>query len=265
MSDIKKTILAIGVILAVIIGLPIFWGSWYTIDQGHVGVVKTWGKVVDVSSPGLNFKIPFAQGVDEVDIRTRKAHSPAEAGSKDMQRISTEVSVNYHIDQTQVKQIYSTVGIDNLEDKIVDPRIQEEVKAVVAKYSADQLLQLRENVKREIEQNLTRSLKQYNIVLEGVQITNFKFSDQYNSSIEAKQIAEQSAQKAQNDLTRIKVEAEQKIAQAKAEAEAIRIQAEAIKANGGKEYVQKIAIEKWNGELPTYMGGNGPLPFLTVK
>jgi len=44
----------------------------------------------------------------------------------------------------------------------------------------------------------------------------------------------------------------------------IRIQTEAIKAQGGKEYVNLKAIEKWDGKLPTYTGG-GPIPFLEIK
>lgn len=87
----------------------------------------------------------------------------------------------------------------------------------------------------------------------------------YNQAIEQKQVFEQNAQKAQNDLARIEIEAKQKIAQANAEAQSIKIQLEAIKSNGGKEYIQKLAIERWNGELPTYMGGNAPMPFLNIK
>lgn len=262
---IKHVVISGIVALAVLFGLPILWGSWYTISSGEVGIVKTWGAVSSVVGDGLHFKMPIMQSVDKLDIRTRKAHSPSEAGTKDMQRITTEVSVNYHFDQNKIKEIYSSVGIENVEDKIVDPRIQEIVKAVVAKFSADALLAQRETVKGEIEVSLKKSLAEYHIVLEAVQITNFKFSEQYNQAIEQKQVSEQNAQKAQNDLARIRIESEQKIVQAKAESEAIRIQADAIKSNGGEAYVQKLAVERWDGALPTYMGGNAPMPFLNIK
>lgn len=262
---IKHVVISGIVALTVLFGLPILWGSWYTISSGEVGIVKTWGAVSSVVGDGLHFKMPIMQSVDKLDIRTRKAHSPSEAGTKDMQRITTEVSVNYHFDQNKIKEIYSSVGIENVEDKIVDPRIQEIVKAVVARFSADALLAQRETVKGEIETSLKKSLAEYHIVLEAVQITNFKFSEQYNQAIEQKQVSEQNAQKAQNDLARIKIEAEQKIVQANAEANAIKIQTDAIKSNGGEAYVQKLAVERWNGELPTYMGGNAPMPFLNIK
>jgi regulator of protease activity HflC (stomatin/prohibitin superfamily) len=171
--------------------------------------------------------------------------------------------LNYHLNENKLSEIYSTIGTD-VENKIIAPRIQEVVKAVVAKYSAEQLLSMREAVKNEIAAALRRSISEYNVVVEDIQITNFHFSQSFNAAIEAKQTAEQQAMKARNDLERVKVEAEQKVAMAEAEAEQIRIQAEAIQKQGGKEYVQLKAIEKWDGKLPAYMGGNAPMPFIDV-
>lgn len=234
----------------------------YTVDAGERAIVLTWGSVTSIVDNGLHIKLPFIQKVRLVDVRTRKAHAPAQAASSDMQRVVTEVALNYHMNPDKLEEIYTKTGLD-LEGNLIDPRIQEVVKAVTAKYQADKLLLQREQVKSEIETLLKASLAPYHIIVEAVQITDFKFSEQYDAAIEAKQTAEQNAQKAKNDLERIKVEAEQKIATAQAEAEAIRIQSEAIKAQGGEGYVQLKAIEKWNGQLPTYTGA-GPLPFLQV-
>ena len=246
--------LVFGLILA-IIALVVFFGSFYTINSGERGVVRTFGSVSSISDDGLHFKLPFIQSVTEVNIKTQKAHSPADAGTKDMQRVSASVALNYHLDQNKIAEIFTKTGLD-VEDRIIEPRIQEVVKAVVAKYSADNLLSQREAVKSEIASSLRSSVAPYNIIVEDIQITDFKFSESYNASIEAKQTAEQNALKAKNDLDRIKVEAEQKIATARAEAEAIRIQSQAVMAQGGKDYVQLKAIEKWNGVLPTVSGGS---------
>lgn len=251
------------VAVAILIGLS---STFYTVQSGEKALVFTWGKITSVTGEGLNFKIPFMQSILKVDIRTLKAEAPAVAASKNMQSVHTTVTVNYHLDPDQLGVIYSKVGLD-VENKIIAARIQEVVKAVVAKYTADELLAQRETVKSEISAMLTQQVAQYNIIVEvgGVQITNFQFSEAFVQAIENKQIAEQNALKAKNDLDRIKVEAEQQIATARGNAESIRIQAEAIRAQGGKEYVNLKAIEKWNGQLPTYMGGNGPLPFIDVK
>lgn len=237
----------------------------YTVQSGERAIVFTWGEITKVVDEGLNFKIPIMQTIIKVDIRTQKAEAPAMAASKNMQTVHTKVTINYHLDPTKLGELYSKVGLD-VESKIIDSRIQEVVKAVIAKYTADELLAQRESVKAEISQLLTLQVSQYNIIVEagGVQITNFEFSPAFVQAIEDKQIAEQNALKAKNDLDRIKVEAEQQIATAKGNAESIRIQADAIRAQGGAAYVELKAIEKWNGQLPTYMG-NGPTPFLNLK
>ena len=259
----RKVLLVLVVFIFV---LMVGSGSFYTVKSGERALVFTWGEITSIKSEGLQFKIPIVQDVQKVDVRTKKAEAPADAASKNMQTVSTTVTLNYRLDPTKLKELYSTVGLD-VESRIIAARIQETVKAVVARYTAEELLSQRENVKNEISESLTRQLLEYHIEVApgGVQITNFDFSRAFNDAIEEKQVAEQKALTAQNNLERIKVEAEQKIAQARGEAESIRIQAEAIRAQGGKEYVNLKAIEKWDGKLPTYQGGSSPIPFLDVK
>lgn len=258
MHIVKYAVLAI----VGIIGLSIISDCFYTVTSGQRAIVFRFGQIKAVESEGLHFKVPFMDSTLLVDVRTLKAESPAEAGTRDLQRVSTKVALNYHLDANVLKDTYSRVGLD-VESKVIDPRIQEVVKAVVARYSAEDLLAKREEVKQEVEASLRSQLAGYNIAVEAIQITNFQFSAAFDHAIEAKQTAEQNALKAKNDLERIKIEADQKVAMAKAEAETIRIQAEAIRAQGGAEYVQLKAIEKWNGELPQVSGGNTPFISLT--
>jgi regulator of protease activity HflC (stomatin/prohibitin superfamily) len=247
-----------------IVGLSVVFGSYFTVNQGERGIVFRFGQIQSVESEGLHLKVPFMDSVVHVDTRTQKAESPADAGTKDLQRVSTKVALNYHLKPEVLKDTYTRVGLD-VEGKVIDPRIQEVVKAVVARFSAEELLAKRDDVKHEVEDALRVQLAGYNIVLEAIQITNFQFSASFDHAIESKQTAEQNALKAKNDLERIKIEAEQKITMAKAEAETIRIQADAIRAQGGAEYVQLKAIEKWNGQLPQVSGGNTPFINLNTK
>ncbi|MCL1946989.1 MAG: prohibitin family protein [Chitinivibrionia bacterium] len=252
--------------IIIVVLIAVAASSIYTVKSGERALVFTWGKLTAVSGEGFHFKMPVAQEINIVDIRVRKTDAPAEAASKNMQLVQTVITVNYRLDASRLIELYSTVGLD-VENKVIASRVQEVVKAAVARYTADELLVRREIIKDEISESLTQQLSQYFIIVEvgGVQITNFSFSKEFDKAIEEKQIAEQKALKAKNDLERIKVEAEQQVAHAQGQAEAIRIQAEAIRAQGGKEYVQLKAIEKWNGQLPTYMGNSGPLPFIEIK
>jgi regulator of protease activity HflC (stomatin/prohibitin superfamily) len=253
-------------IILIVIGSILASSSFYTVRAGERALVFTWGKITLVTSEGLHFKVPVMQTISKIDVRTQKAEAPAQAASKNMQNVSTVLTLNYHLDPNKLSELYAKVGLE-VENKIIAARIQETVKAVVARYTAEELLSLREQVRNEISESLTRQLLDYNIIVDagGVQITSFDFSRSFNEAIEDKQVAEQKALTAKNNLERVKVEAEQKIAQARGEAEAIRIQAEAIRAQGGKEYVNLKAIERWDGKLPIYTGGNGPMPFLEVK
>lgn len=252
--------LALGGILSLILLVGVL-GSFYTIDSGERGIVLRNGSAIAVATDGLNFKIPFIDDVVKTSIRTLTASAAAGAGTKDLQNVTTQVSVNYHLNESALLKIYSTTGL-NLADSIIAPRVQEVVKAVAAKYSAEELLTRRDEVKSGITEALRIDLAKYNIVLEATQITNFAFSKAFADAVEDKQIAEQLAQKAKNDLERIKIEGEQRVAQSKAEAEAIRVQAEAVRAQGGAEYVQLKFIEKWDGKMPVY--GEVPQLFKNV-
>lgn len=248
---------------AAILLLVLFLNScFYTVASGQRAIVFRFGQTQGVVADGLHFKLPLIASYRIVDVRTQKAHSPANAGTRDLQTVETEVALNYHLDGDRLADTFARVGLD-VENKVIDPRIQEIVKAVVARFSAEELLTKREDVKEEIAGGLRTSLAAYNIVLEDIQITNFSFSHSFDAAIEAKQTAEQNALKAKNDLERIKVEAQQKIALAEAEAETIKIQAQAIKEQGGAAYVQLKAIEKWNGQLPQVSGSATPFINLT--
>lgn len=262
--NVKVVLKYVGYAFLALFLLITFFKSFYTVQAGHRGIEITYGRVTGVAGDGFHLKMPYVTSVKMADIRVQKSDASCVAGSKDLQRVSTTVSLNYVLDPNKIQEIYTTTGL-NVSDLIIEPRIQEIVKAVTAKYSAEELVTRRDMVKNDITLMLKEENVKYHVLIAEVQITDFRFSESFDASIEAKQQAEQAALKAKNDLDRIRVEAEQKIAMANAEAEAIRIQANAIRAQGGKEYVALKAIEQWNGKLPEYMGGNGPVPFLDVS
>lgn len=263
-AKIVRSIKLAGLGFIALLALGLVLGSFYTVDSGERAIVTRFGTVESVEADGLHLKVPYLTSVTKVDIRTQKAHSPANASTNDLQNTATQVSLNYHLDGSKLADTYTRIGLE-IEEKVIDPRIQETVKAVVAQFTAEELIKQRETVKDQIVTELRAGLARYNVVLEDVQITDFQFSKAFDDAIEAKQTAEQKALQAKNDLDRIKVEAQQKIATAQAEAEAIRIQTAAIKEQGGAAYVQLKAIDKWDGALPQVAGGNTPFINLTPK
>jgi regulator of protease activity HflC (stomatin/prohibitin superfamily) len=198
-----------------------------------------------------------------MDVKTQKYVADATAASRDLQDVKTKIAVNYHILPDSTPQLYKEIGID-YSDRIIQPFEQETVKATTAQFTAEELITKREQVKEQIRVSLAEKLRPRGIVVEDISIVNFEFSPSFTQAIEAKVTAEQNALREKNKLAQVEYEAKQRIAQAEGEAKAIQIQAEAIRAQGGKEYVQLQAIGKWNGQLPTMMFGDNALPFIEI-
>ena len=237
--------------------------SFTVIPAGHVGVQVTLGTVNPATlSEGVHFVNPISV-VRDVEVRVVKAElKGANAGTKDLQVVHTDIVVNYRIAGEKAAHMYKEFGL-NLQDKILLPAINESFKAVTAHYNSEELITKRDQVSKGIHDELQDKVGKYGLTISEISLVNFGFSAEYQAAIEQKVIATQQKQKAEQDLERIKVEAQQAIAKAQGEAEAIRIQSQAIQTGGGQNYVQLKAIEKWDGKLPTYNGG-GAVPFVNI-
>jgi len=238
---------------------------WVQIGAGERGILLNFGAVQGkVLNEGIHYRIPVMQEIIPMNVQIHKARTDAASASSDLQEVAMSVALNYHVMPDKANVVYQTIGLE-FRPRIIDPAIQEVVKAVSARYSAEELITKRPAVSREMQQALTERLLMSNISVDAFSIVSFRFSAKFTDAIEAKQTAEQNALKAKRDLDRIRVEAEQTIAAATAEAEALRLQ----KMNISPDLIElrKIeanlkAIEKWNGILPQVTGG--AMPFIGV-
>ena len=247
-----------------ILPLIVFIFETFTVvPAGHVGVQVTLGEVnMTPLSEGVHFVNPVS-AVKNVEVRVVKTElKGASAGTKDLQVVHTDIVANYRIAGEQAAHMYKEFGLD-LEGKILLPAMNESFKAVTAHYNSEELVTKRSEVSQTIHTTLQEKVGKYGLTVSEISLVNFGFSPEYQAAIEQKVIATQQKQKAEMDLQRIEVEAKSRIAQAEGEAKAIAIQSQAIQSNGGQNYVQLQAIEKWDGKLPTYMGG-GSVPFVNV-
>lgn len=251
-GKVKKIIITVVIVFVLLI---LGFSSFAIVSPGHTGVVVTLGKVSDkVLEEGIHFKLPFIQSVEQIDNRVLKTEVESNAASKDLQTISSKVSINYRVNKSSSADIYKNVGSD-FTNVIVNPAIQECVKSIAAKYTAEQLITNRAIVSTEMEEAISQKINPYGLSIEVFNIVNFDFSEEFNKAIEAKQTAQQSALKAEQDLARIKVEAEQTVEKAKAEAEAYKLKNEQIT----DKVIMMEFIDKWNGELPKVASDAGAL------
>ncbi|PZP57295.1 MAG: Band 7 protein [Delftia acidovorans] len=283
----------IGRLLAAFVGVFIFlagvsvvFGSWYTVDEGERGVLTRNGAVVGTAAPGLGFKMPIIDGVDKVSVRTEIiTFDKMGAYSRDQQPAEMRVSVNYRIVPDSVKDVYTVYGsAEGLAERLIRPRVFEELKTVFGQFTAVSAIQEREKLNTLVREAVGKSVSGP-VVVEGVQIENIDFSDAYEASIEQRMLAEVEVQKLRQNAEREKVQAEITVTQARAKADAVRAaaeaEAEAIRLRGDAEaaaikargdalrenpgLVDLTQAERWDGKLPQTMVPGGSVPMIGVK
>jgi regulator of protease activity HflC (stomatin/prohibitin superfamily) len=231
-----------------------------TVGAGERGVRLRFGAVTgDILGEGLYFRVPIVESIRIVDVKVQKDQVEASAASADLQSVNSVVAVNFHVSPDKVATLFQEVGED-YKTRLVDPSLQESVKASTAKFTAEELITKREEVREEVKNHLNSKLQARGIIIDDFNIVDFNFSDSFNAAIEAKVTAEQSALAAKNKLEQIKFEADQDVASAHGRAEALKIESEALKSN--PEILELRALEKWDGRLPTVTGGS--VPFVNI-
>jgi prohibitin 1 len=230
----------LGIGFAVLLAIWFVTSVFVVVGAGQVAVVTQFGRVTGRElSPGLSVKLPWpVQAVTIFDTRVQKEQSEVDAASLDLQEVQSTIALNYHLDRNKISVIYQTVGPE-FTDRLIAPAVQEAFKATTAQYSASDLLLKRAEVKGNSRTQLEDRLGKYGIVVDDLSIVNFNFSDDFNKAIETKQVAQQQAEQAQYHL-----EQAQKDAQAQA----------AQKDSLTPEILQKMAIDKWDGHMPQYVG-----------
>ncbi|HEU4605869.1 MAG TPA: prohibitin family protein [Nitrososphaera sp.] len=280
----RITKIVIPVIIGVIVLAVVVSASVKIVEAGNRGVLLQFGAVDTTQAlpEGIHFVTPFRDSVIPMEVRTQKAIDNAASASKDLQDVTTEVALNYHVSPNSAQLVYQQLGFD-YSNRVINPAIQESVKQVTARFNAEELITQRETVKTQIEEQITQRLAVYNIVVEQISITEFRFSEQFTRAIEAKVEAEQRALQAQNDLRRIEIEAQQveaaaigqqqanianaeglrqaNILEAQGEAEAIRIIDEQLRNN--PNYLEWLKTQRWDGKLPLVIGEGGT-PFIQI-
>lgn len=232
----KKTWLQLAIAFAVLVGI---FSTVSIVPTGKIAVVTRFGKVTSRElGEGIHIKLPIEQVV-QYDIKVQKEESDARAASKDLQDINSKLVINFKLQPGEIKKIHQTIGKD-YNVKLISPAVQEVFKATTAKFDATELITDRAQVKNDSQTMLEERLSKYGIILIDVSITDFQFSQEFIGAIENKQIAQQNAERAKFNLEA-----------SKTDAEAQRAQSETLSAL----FLQKQAIEKWDGKLPQYLGG----------
>lgn len=206
--------------------LVFFLSAPVQIGAGQRGVVTRFGAVTDKTfDEGLHFRTPFVESVVKMDVTTNAFTLATGAASRDLQAVTTEVTLNWSLDPARVNEIWQNLRGQH-ESRIIANAVPEAVKSTTARFAAEELVTKRELVKTEIEATLTTRLGEVGILLSNLALTNFQFSEVFDASIEAKETAKQDALTAEAQVALREAEARQAIAAAEGQKQKAILEAE---------------------------------------
>ncbi len=255
-SNKKNKDFYIAVQIAILIVILALLSNFFVIvNAGERGVLMQFGKVQEqVLGEGIHVIFPTVYTVKKLSVRVQKQEISAEASSKDLQDVFTDVALNWHIIPEEANAIFQQIGDEKeVVDRIIDPAVEEVLKAVMAKYTAEEIITKRGEVKAAVDELLTLRLLTYHIAVDDISLVHVHFSQRFSDAVEAKQIAEQEAKRGEFLALKAVKEAEAKVNLAKGEAEVQRL----LRDNLTPELLERQAIEKWDGKLPLIVGDGG--------
>lgn len=249
-----------------LVAVILFFGSFSIVGPGERGVMVTMGKTgTEVLGEGPHFKLPFVSSIKTMSIRVKKSEDKTEAATKDMQKVTAQIAINWTINPDSVGKMLREVGSEeSIEVNIIGPAVAEVLKAATSKMTAEEVLTRRMELKHSIDEALITRLGAYGLIVKDISLVDLDFTREFNHAVEQKQIAEQQAKQASYVAEKATQDAIAAVNTAKGEAEAVLVNARAQAE--GQKLLQKsltkdvLALEylkKWNGQLPTVLTGSG--------
>lgn len=250
---------------------------FYTVGYGQAAIVNRFGKIERISTPGLHFKFPVIEGVDfystqKIIYETSEAgdssnadykDTPVDTSTEDGQQVSIRYTVRYAIDDKKLDWVAQNLGkMPQIIERIVKTESRSVVRNLARKYRAQDLYT--GNIfdfQKDVQASLSASFTNNGLNLDEFLVRQIKFSEEYVNAVEQKQIENEKVKTEEYKAEQEKFIKAQTITRAEGQAAAQEILRKSI----DPLVLQKSAIEKWDGKLPTYFGSSSPLPFVNIK
>jgi regulator of protease activity HflC (stomatin/prohibitin superfamily) len=252
----NKDVNAIATILSILFALALLSSFFVIVNAGERGVLMRFGEVqAQVLNEGIHPIIPIVNTVQKLSVRVQNQQSTAEASSRDLQDVYTDVALNWHIIPDEANVLFQQIGDEQaVVNSIINPAVEEVLKAVMAQYTAEEIITRRGEVKAGVDHALVTRLQPYHIAVDDISLVHVHFTKRFSDAVEAKQVAEQEAKRAEFVAQKAVKDAEARVNLARGDAEADRL----LRENLTPELLQRQTIEKWNGNLPFIVGGDTP-------
>lgn len=249
------------VFISVFIGFVLLLFLWAidVVPTGKTQVVTRFGKVVRTNGEGLAFHIPMVERTKSIDTTIRRESAEADAATSNLQAVTTKVALNYRITREDAVKQYQNFTKKDFVGIVVTPRLQDSIKAITPRYTAEELILKRSQVATDIKNLLDQTLGEYGLTIVDVSIENYQFDAAYTKAIATKSVITQETEAAKLDTEKIRIKSDNAILQAQKAAEVRNIEAQQSEVNLRYYELQnqQRIIDKWNGVLPTTSSSNG--------
>ena len=261
-----------------LVALMLLFSAIYTVAEGHVGIVKRFGKAITQVDPGLHVKFPMIDSIETIEVRQRKNAESLAAATQNQLPVTAEVSINWTVDKSAAMDLFIQYGgLAQFENRILDPKLRNAAKAAIAQYPADDLIRNRNAAVAKIMENMTSAVTEFPITINSPQIENLVLPPTYMEAVQQKEAARENAEREQHKLDQQRLIALQAVNTAKANAEAKRLEADAeayrVTTEATAEaaairmvteqlassplYIELVRAKNWNGALPSMMLADG--------
>jgi regulator of protease activity HflC (stomatin/prohibitin superfamily) len=247
----------LAIVIICIILFFVFLNPVRIVGPGEKGIIIVLGKVTGATlDEGPHLVWPAITNVKTIDLRIQKDEIEAAAATKDLQDVGTTVVVNWQMTSADIAGTFRTIGDEKaILSRIINPAVNEVVKAATAKRTAENILIERAALKAEVDKALGERIGKFGITLIDLSFVHFGFSPEFNKAIEEKQIAEQQSKQAHYVALRAEQEAKAEVNKAEGQAKAQQLLSMTVTP-------KVLALEffkKWDGHLPAVMGSNSTL------
>lgn len=218
------------------------------VPAGSRGVLLRFGAVQEeVLGEGLHPLLPGVETVRPLSVRVQALTLRSEAACRDLQEVSAEVTLSWHLRPERVAAIYGQLGEEAaIARNLIEPALDDGLQAVVARLTAEELIRERAVLKQGLADRLRARLAAHDLALDAVDLVQLDFSPGFRQAVEAKQVAEQDARRAQYEALKAQRLAQARVHAAEGEARAQQL----LQAGLTPELLEHQRIEKWNGRLP---------------
>ena len=254
--------------------------SCTTVDSASVGIrFRKWSSNENLSGGvegtcrGWVWFNPITESIFQYPtFIQRVTYDPFTVNPKDAAIFSMTPTLAHQIDEAKAADIFIKYRkpVRELEMGYIKTCIFEAYRTCANNYTSDELMANRAKFEAEVRARLDESMNQEGFIVREF-TTKIDPPASLTAAINAKNEAVQNALKAENKVKEAEAEAKIEIAKAEGVAKALKIKGDGeayynkvVSASLNKLLVEQYAIEKWDGKLPTYSGGDA-VPFISLS